>query len=86
MKFVIPSLILALAAGGIAVWLAAGNVLLGLGMTAVALVLWGLSPSVLGQPGDGTGSVSAADPRRVKEYRSRNPGATIADGIRAIRR
>lgn len=83
MKYIIPSLILALAVVGIAVWLFADNLLLGLGMTAVALVLWAVAPGTLGSPGGSKGSAGAADPQRVKEYRAKNPGATIADGIRA---
>lgn len=84
-KYVVPSLILALAGGGISVWLFADSLLPGLGLTALALVLWGLTPGALGQPGGSTGSAGSADPRRVREYRSGNPGATIADGIRATR-
>ena len=85
MKYIIPSLILVLAAAGIAVWLFAENLLLGLGLTALALVLWGLAPGVLGRPGGSMGSARNTEPQRVKDYRSKRPGATIADGIRATR-
>lgn len=72
-----------LAAGGFVVWIVADHVLLGLGMTALALVLWAGAPSVLGRPGTDAGSTTDAEPRRVREYRASHPGATIADGIRA---
>ena len=85
MKYIVPSLILALAAAGIAVWLFADNLMLGLGMTAAALILWAIAPRVLGQPGGSMGSTGKTDPQRVKDYRAKNPGTTIADGIRATR-
>jgi hypothetical protein len=84
-KYIIPSLILVLAVAGIAVWLFADNLMLGLGMTAAALVLWAIAPSTLGQPGGSSGTTGKVDPQRVKDYRAENPGATIADGIRATR-
>lgn len=85
MKYIVPSLILALAVAGIAVWVFADKMLLGLGTTAVALILWAVAPGALGQPGGSTGSTGKADPQRVKDYRAKNPGSTIADGIRATR-
>ena len=51
MKYVIPSLTLALAAGGIGVWLISDHQLLGLGMTGLSLVLWALAhPAPLARP------------------------------------
>ena len=85
MKYLIPSLILSLAVAGIAVWVFADNLLLGLGMTAIALVLWSLAPGTLGQPDGSRGPAGKADPQQVREHRSKHPGATIADGIRATR-
>ena len=85
MKYLVPSLVLSFAAAGIAVWIFADYLLLGLGMIAIALVLWALAPAVLGRPGGWVGSAKNADPQRIKEFRSKNPGATIADGIRATR-
>jgi hypothetical protein len=88
-KYVIPFLTLALAAGGIGVWLISDHQLLGLGMTGLSLVLWALAPSALGQAGGRTvartDSVEKTDPQSVKQYRSKNPGATISDGLRARR-
>ncbi|MCC9195639.1 hypothetical protein QNO08_14715 [Arthrobacter sp. zg-Y820] len=83
MKYALSLALLFLAAGGLAAWIVADNLLLGLGMTALALVLWAGAPSVLGRVGSEAASAAGIDPRQVREYRSSHPGATIADGIRA---
>lgn len=86
MKYVISLATLFLAAGGLMVWIVADHLLLGMGMTALALVLWAGAPSVLGCLGSEAGSTADAEPQRVREYRSSHPGSSIADGIRAAGR
>ena len=85
MKYVLPLFIVACAVAGMAVWLLTDHLLPGLGLTAVALVLWAVAPPTVGRPGGFTHGAGNADPRRVKEYRSKHPGATISDAIRATR-
>ncbi|MET4058778.1 hypothetical protein ABIB35_000303 [Arthrobacter sp. UYP6] len=86
MKYVLPSLTCLLGGAGLAVWIFAGNLLLGLGLTSLALVLWAVAPGLLGRIGTQSGTSGEVDPARVKHYRRQNPGATIADGIRATRK
>ncbi|WP_342023768.1 hypothetical protein AAE021_00585 [Arthrobacter citreus] len=86
MKYARSLATLFLAAGGLVVWIVADHLLLGLGMTAVALALWAGAPSVIGRLGSFAGSTDASEPQRVREYRAGHHGATIADGIRAVRR
>ena len=85
MKYILSVLTFLLAAGGLAVWIFTDSLFWGLGLTALALVLWAVSPGILGRLGTDSGTSAAPDPARVKEYRAQHPGATIADGIRATR-
>ncbi|WP_104101793.1 hypothetical protein [Arthrobacter sp. 08Y14] len=85
MKYVLPAVTVLMAGAGLAVWIFADNLLLGLGLAAMALVLWSVAPSVLGRLGKDN-SADGTDPARVKEYRVQHPGATVADGIRATRK
>ena len=78
--------VLILAAGGIAVWLLGDNLLLGMGLSALSLVVWALAPSTIGRVGTGYRTSSAVDARKVKQYRADHPGATIADAMRAMHR
>lgn len=79
-KFIAPVLILfCLVLAGISffVW---HNTWLALIACVLGVVVWTGAPSGLGEdPPRGVKS----DPKAVKEYRRRNPSATIADGIRA---
>ncbi|GAA3294151.1 hypothetical protein ACFFON_11675 [Arthrobacter citreus] len=86
MKYARPLATLFLAVGGLMVWLMGDQLLLGLGMTTLALVLWAGAPSVIGRLGSFAGRTDASEPQRVREYRASHRGATIADGIRAVRR
>ena len=86
MKYARSLATLFLAAGGLMAWIVADHLMLGLGMTALALVLWAGAPSVLGRLGTNSGSADASEPQRVREYRAGHRSATIADGIRAVRR
>ena len=85
MKYLIPVVTVLLAAAGLGVFCLADNLFLGLGLTCLALVLWSVAPPVLGRLGTGGTTAEGSDPARVKQYRAQNPGATIADGIRAMR-
>ncbi len=86
MKYILSVLTFLLGAGGLAAWIFTDNLFWGLGMTALALVLWAVSPGILGRLGTDGGTSESIDPARVKQYRAQNPGATIADGIRATRK
>ncbi|MBO0897399.1 MULTISPECIES: hypothetical protein [Arthrobacter] len=84
MKYVLPAVTVLMAAAGLAVWIFADNLLLGLGLVALALLLGAVAPGIVGRLGtDNSGG--DADPARVKEYRAQHPGTTIADAIRATR-
>lgn len=84
MKYVLPATTVLMAAAGLAVWIFADNLSLGLGLTALGLVLWAVAPGILGRLGTDN-SAGGTDPARLKEYRAQHPGATIADAIRATR-
>lgn len=84
MKYLLPTATVVMAAAGLGVWVFADNHMIGLGLIALALVLWAVAPGILGRVGTDN-STSDVDPARVKEYRAQHPGATIADGIRATR-
>ena len=83
MKYALPVSIIVLAASGLAVWLIGNSLMLGMALAALSLVLWALTPSVIGRLGTGHHASAGVDAKQVKQYRIDHPGATIADGIRA---
>ncbi|MFS0704344.1 hypothetical protein AB6N23_07465 [Cellulomonas sp. 179-A 9B4 NHS] len=60
------------------VYFAAENVLLAAAVAALAVTIWGFTPSGFGHvPKRGP----VVSPKELREYRRQHPGATIADAI-----
>lgn len=86
MKYVLPAATVLMAAAGLAVWIFADGLFLGLGLAALSLVLGAFAPGILGRVGTANRLPGETDPAHVKQYRAENPATTIADGIRAARK